>query len=100
MRMPYPQKDREYMVREALKAKAPKMYRELKKKGKLDKFVKEQADLLLAEYSSQLVDAHIRADLGPKASYQEQLSAHLHTLNQLTEQILAQVLNYQDPPTT
>ncbi len=47
MQMPYSLKERQYMVQEALKAQAPKIYLELKKNGGLQKFVEDQADLLL-----------------------------------------------------
>jgi hypothetical protein len=88
MSFPYSQEDREYMVLEALKAKAPKTYRELKKSNRLQKFVEDQANLLLELYESQLFDAHQAADQGPKAGYLEQLSAILHAQSQLTEQTL------------
>jgi hypothetical protein len=103
MRMPKREEDRYYMIREALKAKAPKTYRQLVKAGKLEQFVKERDDLMMEGYGSREMQVFYAAMNQAYRENKEYLEAQQESeaaLSRLCEETLATYLEFQDPETT
>jgi len=101
MLMPTSPKVREEMIRQALKEKAPKMYRELERSGKLEKFLGERDWDMMEAYSQDRMAVSIKAaeEGRMKKDWLKATRDQNAALSQLAEQVLATWLEFSDPPT-
>ncbi len=102
MRMPTSHRVRKQLVRDALKEKAPRTYRELEKSGDLEKFLDDRADDMWEAYGQDWMRVSGQAaEEGMKAKDWLRAMRDQHAaLSRLTEQVLATWLEFSAPPTT
>jgi len=98
---PHKAKDRQKMIEQALKDQAPQSYRELKKAGKLQEFLKDHEEALMESYDQAASELHSRVSgpQGPaKDDYLEAVRQLTMGENQLWEETLANWLEFSDLP--
>ena len=87
--------NRQKMIEQALKDKAPKTYRQLKSAGKLQDFVKDQDEQMMESYHSGEVEAIMH--LPEPKDYLENLQNQVRAKSRLWEETLATYLEFSDP---
>jgi hypothetical protein len=102
MRMPTSHQARKQLVKEALKEKAPRMFRELERSGKLEQFLDDRADDMWQAYLQDHMQVLDEAQKeGQKAGDWLKLMRDQNAaLSRLTEQVLSTWLEFSDLPTT
>lgn len=85
------------MIKDALEAKAPKTYRQLKMQGKLDEFLKDH-DRAMIESLEVLTEAQKAGQ--EQGDWLKLIRDGKAALSRLTEETLATWLQFSDPPTT
>ena len=92
------EKERRDMVRDALQEKAPKLYRQLKKSKKLEKFVADLEKELMSAFREERrrVMQHQLNEKNAKSDWAEQVGEIEAQLGQAWEETLATFLEFSD----